>query len=166
MASIPVSLRVHASSTSFPICDTPQALDIGLDGSSGNMVIYRISGSHRTLIDIGNVLSVWSRWLPTLWGIKPMVNRSTLGLEGESKWSCVAIENSTVQLTTANCGPPIKIACRELEAALILIGGHRVQSDLSGTQFPEYSLGEEVTNVARHNHKIHQIAQEVEEIEL
>ena len=166
MASIPVTLRVYATSSKFPMCDTPQALDIGVDGNSGEMLIYRISGKHRTLIDAGSVLSMWSRWLPTIWGIRSIVNGSTLALDDDSKWSCVVGKNSSVQLTTSNCGPPINIAAREFEAALLLIGGPSVQNGLSGIQFPEHPLAEDTTSVARHNHRIHQIAQEVEEIEL
>ena len=165
MASIPVTLRVYATSSKFPMFDTPQALDIGVDGNSGEMLIYRISGKHRTLIDAGSMLSMWSRWLPTTWGIRSIVNGSTLGLDDDSKWSCV-VDNSSVQLTTPNCGPPINIAARELEGALLLMGGASVQNVLSGIQFPEHPLVEDTTSVARHNHRIHQIAQEVEDIEL
>tara|TARA_B100000029_G_C17587684_1_gene961617 strand:- start:2371 stop:2871 length:501 start_codon:yes stop_codon:yes gene_type:complete len=166
MASIPVTLRVYATSCKFPMCDTPQALDIGVDGDSGEMRIYRISGKHRTLIDAGSVLSMWGRWLPTTWGIRSIVNGSILGLDDESTWSCTVGENSSIHLTTPNYGPPIDISASELGAALLLMGGPTVQSNLSRIQFPEHSLSEEVTRVTRHNHRIHQIAQEVEEIEL
>ena len=39
MASIPLVLRVHATGCAFPMCDTPQALDIGADGESGEMLV-------------------------------------------------------------------------------------------------------------------------------
>jgi len=168
MASIPVTLRVYATSCKFPMCDTPQALDIGVDGDSGEMRIYRISGNRRTLIDAGSVLSMWSSWLSMIWGIRPLKRPV---LDGEGFWSCVNDlrkigGDAMIHLTTPNCGPPITISPVEFEAALLLMGGPTVQSNISGIQFPEHSLSEEVTRVTRHNHRIHQIAQEVEEIEL
>lgn len=171
MASIPVTLRVYATSSKFPMCDTPQALDIGLDGNSGEMVIYRISGKHRTLIDSGSVLSMWSSWLPMIWGIRSLNKKPVLDGDWDENWSCVNDlrkigGDAMIHLTTPNCGPPITISPVELEAALLGMGGPVIQKIHSEMQFPEHSLSEEVTRVIRHNHRIHQIAQEVEEIEL
>ena len=123
MASIPLVLRVHATGCAFPMCDTPQALDIGADGESGEMLVYRVSGDHRTLLDTGSAIAIWSRWLPAAWGIRSIVNSSTVGLQDESNWSCMIGENVSVHLTTPKCGPPITIAGSELEAALIRMGG-------------------------------------------
>ena len=115
MASIPLVLRVHATGCAFPMCDTPQALDIGADGESGEMLVYRVSGDHRTLLDTGSAIAIWSRWLPAAWGIRSIVNSSTVGLQDESNWSCMIGENVSVHLTTPKCGPPITIAAKELE---------------------------------------------------
>ena len=166
MASIPLTLRVHATACAFPMCDTPQALDIGADGESGEMLVYRISGEHRTLLDTGSAIAIWSRWLPAAWGIRPIIGSSTVGLGGESKWSCLDGGNASVYLMTPKCGPPITIAANELEAALLVMGGPVLQKDLAAVQFPEHPLTEEVARVTRHNHRIHQIAQEVDEIDL
>lgn len=166
MGSIPLVLRIHAMASVFPMCEAPQALGIGIDGETGEMLIYRISGECRTLIDTGSVLSIWSRWLPVTWGIQSIVNASTMGLHDDSKWSCVLGKNASVNLTTPNCGPPITLTARELEAGMLIMGGPLVQKDLSSVEFPEHPLDENVPRVTRHNHRIHQIAQEVEEIEL
>ena len=166
MAAIPLTLRVHATGCAFPMCDTPQALDIGADGESGEMLVYRVSGEHRTLLDTGSAIAIWSRWLPAAWGIRSIVDRSTVGLHGESNWSCMIGENASVHLTTPKCGPPITIAAKELEAALLVMGGPTVEGSISVVEFPEHRLEKELYRVVRHNHRIHEIAQEVEEIDL
>jgi len=166
MASVPLTLRVHATDCAFPMCDTPQALDIGADGESGEMLVYRVSGEHRTLLDTGSAIAIWGRWLPAAWGIRPIVDSSTVGLGDDSKWSCGIGGNASVYLTTPKCGPPITIAANELEAALLVMGGPVLQKDLAAVHFPEHSLAGEVARVTRHNHRIHQIAQEVDEIDL
>ncbi len=166
MASIPLTLRVHATGCAFPMCDTPQALDIGADGESGEMLVYRVSGEHRTLLDTGSAIAIWSRWLPVAWGIRPIVDSSTVGLHDESNWSCMIGENASVHLTTPKCGPPITIAAKELEAALLVMGGPTVEGSISVVEFPEHRLEKGLSRVVRHNHRIHEIAQEVEEIDL
>ena len=166
MASIPLTLRVHATGCAFPMCDTPQALDIGADGESGEMLVYRVSGEHRTLLDTGSAIAIWSRWLPAAWGIRSIVNSTAVGLHDESNWSCMIGENASVHLTTPKCGPPITIAAKELEAALLVMGGPTVEGSISVVEFPEHRLEKELSRVVRHNHRIHEIAQEVEEIDL
>lgn len=168
MASIPLTLRVHATGCAIPMCDTPQAVEIGIDNESGEMFVYRVSGNKRSLLDRGSVRTIWSRWLPIAWGIRSIVNSSVVGSDDEStNWSCLTGGNSaSVQLTTPKCGLPITIATGELEAALLLMGGPAVEQEVSGADFPEHPLVEAITRVVRHNHRIHEIAQEVEEIDL
>ncbi len=166
MVSIPLTLRVYATACAFPMCDRLQALDIGTDGESGEMFVYRVSGEHRALLDVGSAITIWSRWLPAAWGIRSIAKRPTVGLHDESNWSCVVGENASVHLTTPKCGPPITIAGSELEAALIRMGGPAAQRESSDVVFPEHQLTEQVSRVVRHNHRIHEIAQEVEEIDL
>ena len=113
MVSIPLTLRVHATECAFPMCDKPQALDIGTDGESGEMFVYRVSGEHRTLLDVGSAIEMWSRWLPAAWGVLSIAKRPTVGLHDDSNWSCVIGENASVHLTTPKCGPPITIAGSE-----------------------------------------------------
>ena len=72
----------------------------------------------------------------------------------------------TVVLKTNGGGPPIAIAASELEAALLVMGGPTVLQGVSNAEFPEHPLVGEVSRVVRHNHRIHQIAEEVEEIDL
>ena len=114
----------------------------------------------------GSAITIWSRWLPAAWGIRSIVNSPAVGLHGESNWSCVIGENASVHLTTPKCGPPIKIAGSELESALIQMGGPAARRESSGAVFPEHQLTKQVSRVVRHNHRIHEIAQEVEEIDL
>ena len=169
MPSIPLTLRVHATGCAFPMCDTPQALDIGADGESGEMLVYRVSGEHRTLLDESDAVALLGRWLPAAWGIRPIVDIETMGLGDDSKWSCGIGGNYSVYLTTPKCGPPIPIAALELLTALLVMGAPLLQKALAAvnqTTFREHSLAGEVTRVTRHNHRIHQIAQEVDEIDL
>jgi len=166
MVSIPLTLRVHATECAFPMCDKPQALDIGTDGESGEMFVYRVSGEHRTLLDVGSTIEMWSRWLPAAWGVLSIAKRPTVGLHDDSNWSCVIGENASVHLTTPKCGPPITIAGSELEGALIRMGGRAAQRESSGLVFREHPLAKQISRVVRHNHRIHEIAQEVEEIDL
>ncbi len=166
MVSIPLTLRVHATDCAFPMCDKPQALDIGTDGESGEMFVYRVSGELRTLLDVGSAIEIWNRWLPAAWGICSIAKRPTVGLHDNSNWSCVIGENASVHLTTPKCGPPITIAGSELGAALIRMGSPAAQRAFLGVVFPEHQLTDQVSKVVRHNHRIHEIAQEVEEIDL
>ena len=167
MVSIPITLRVHAIGCAFPMCDKPQALDIGIDGESGEMFVYRVSGEKRTLLDIGRALTIWSRWLPVVWGIRPIVNGSAIGPNGKSlNWSCVREGGLILTLNTPNLGPPVAIATSELEAALLVMGGPAVLQGASNEEFPEHPLRDDGFRVVRHNHRIHEIAQEVEEIDL
>ena len=166
MVSIPITLRVHATGCAFPMCDKPQALDVGLDAESEEIFVYRVSGEKRTLLDIGGALTIWSRWLPVIWGIRSIVNGSAIGPNEESmNWSCV-VGGSDVILNTPNRGPPITIAASELEAALLVMGGPTVLRSVSTGEFPEHPLVGGIFRVVRHNHRIHQIAEEVEEIDL
>ena len=166
MVSIPLVLRVHATACAFPMCDKPQALDIGTDGESGEMFVYRVSGERRTLLDVGSAIEIWSRWLPAAWGICSIAKRPAVGLHDDSNWSCVIGENASIHLTTQNCGPPITIAGSELEAALIRMGGPATQRKTSGVVFSEHQLTKQVLRIVRHNHRIHEIAQELDEIDL
>ena len=170
MVSIPLVLRVHATDCAFPMCDKPQALDIGTRATEGReseeMFVYRVSGERRTLLDVCSAIEIWSRWLPAAWSICSIVKRPIVGLHNDSKWSCEIGENSSVHLTTPNCGPPITIAGSELEAALIRMGGPATKRKISGVVFPEHQLTKQVSRIVRHNHRIHEIAQEVEEIDL
>lgn len=166
MVSIPITLRVHATGCAFPMCDKPQALDVGLDAESEEIFVYRVSGEKRALLDVGGALTIWSRWLPVIWGVRSIVSGSTIGPKEESmNWSCV-MRGSDVILNTPNCGPPITIAANELEAALLVMGGPTVLQGVSNAEFPEHPLVGEISRVVRHNHRIHQIAEEVEEIDL
>ena len=167
MVSIPITLRVYASDCAFPLCDKTQALDIGIDGNSGEMFVYRISGEKRTLLDMGGALTIWGRWLPFVWGIRPLLNGSTVGPGDDStNWSCM-MEGDEVILKTPNRGPPISIAPSELEAALLVMGGPAVSQSASNVDFPEHPLVKRISRVVKHNHRIHQIAdEEVEEIDL
>ena len=166
MVSIPLSLRVYATVCAFPMCDKPQAVDIETERESGEMFVYRISGEHRTLLDVGSAIEIWSRWLPAAWSICSIVKRPIVGLHNDSKWSCEIGENASVHLITPNCGPPITIAGSELEAALIRMGGPATQRNTAGVGFSEHQLTKLGLRIVRHNHRIHEIAQEVEEIDL
>ena len=167
MVSIPITLRVHASDCAFPLCDKPQALDIGIDGNSGEMFVYRSSGEKRTLLDMDGALTIWGRWLPVVWGIRPIMNGSTVSSgEDSTNWSC-KVKGDEVILRTPNRGPPISITSSELEAALLVMGGPAVLQGASNVDFPEHPLVKGISRVVKHNHRIHQIAdEEVEEIDL
>tara|TARA_B110000263_G_C15128106_1_gene427526 strand:+ start:18 stop:515 length:498 start_codon:yes stop_codon:yes gene_type:complete len=165
MISIPLTLRVHATNCSIPITQNIQAIDITLSRKTNELLIYRISGEKKELIDHGKVLKMWSRWLSLSWGILSIYVKENIEAEVNG-WTCLVGNGETVKLNTPSCGPDIFLSCKELEAALLKMGGSVIGEEISNVKFPIHSLGSKITRVVKHNHRIHQLAQEVNEIEL
>ncbi len=168
--SIPSSIRVHASSAVIPICPTPQSLEVYTTDQGETMSIYRISRDKRVLIDHGEPLDIWRRWLPICW------NRSNI-LRGGGKmpehshitWSAEATPDSNtirVSLNPLSGAPPVDFMSDELAMAIISVGLSSMTRLSRVAQFPEHNFGQVPFPIVRHNNKFHQMSQEVEEIDL
>ncbi len=191
---IQVPIRVHAIASAIPICPLPQGLDFLVDGIDGTISIFRVSGEDRFLLDSGGVLEIWRQWLPVTWGKNAIRGRSIpkldamqpkaedvdgqvlLAIEALSakvddtdgrNWSVHPLVNrEALSLTTPGTAPPIELSPTEIEMALLLVGTPTAEQRALKTDFPQHPIGEKFEEVVRHNHRIHEIAQEVEEIEL
>jgi hypothetical protein len=167
---IPASIRVHAASAVIPICANPQILDVYTTDQGKTISIYRISGERRVLIDRGIPMEVWERWLPICWKKSNILRGAgVLPENSHITWSAEFIHDSNsirIALNPVSGAPPVDFLADELAMAIISISLPSISLLARIAEFPEHNFGQFPTPIVRHNNKIFQLSQEVEEIDL
>ena len=158
-------MRVHATKSHVPICELPQALDFSLD-SEGLVLVTAVSGKSDLLLCRANPLVLIRKWLPAVWS-KATVSGQAPSEQGQGrKWTLNPISQFSVLLSITGFSPNLEFAAIEIESALLATCSPLISRALEGTAFIEHEIRTSPNSIRRINNRIHDIAQEVEEIEL
>tara|TARA_B100000959_G_C14691197_1_gene504752 strand:+ start:69 stop:578 length:510 start_codon:yes stop_codon:yes gene_type:complete len=169
MTVLRVPIRVHACSAVIPICPRPQALDVVSEAGGAIISIYRVSADNRLLMDRGRSLDVWRRWLPLCWGRIPILEGKVPRADDASSWAAANVSGTDsfrITITPVSGSPPVDFRTEEMEMAILAVGTSAARLASQEAELPEHPLGVHPTRLVRHNNRFHQLAQEVDEIEL
>ncbi len=168
--AIPNSILVHACSAAIPICSDPQALDVYTTDLGKTISIYRISGERRVLIDHGAPLDICTRWLPVCWKKSNLLRgEGVMPEHSHVSWSATAIHESNsirVELTPVSGAPPVDFVSDELAMAIISVSLPSITRLARIAEYPEHNFRPFPSPIVRHNNKLIQSSQEVDEIDL
>ena len=166
------SLQVFAFKCIFPGCNLPQSIEIIFDSEDDIIRIFRVSHNSKLLLDQGNAVSIWKKWLSFSWGKSQEylsgVSHISDNSEEKIMWKISksnSKENQTI-ITTPNFAPPISVISSELEFAIFHIGLNRMKDELRDNTLSEYEINSPPETIVKHNHRIFKLAKGVDEFEL
>ena len=162
--------RVHANKCHVPICKLPQALEFSTNWESGLVSVMAISGSSRVTLARMSAIAILRRWLPVVWGKSSLENQGSSLLPDEiepRQWSLQRTVNPrSIRLSIPGFSPVSEFDAAEIENALMISCARVVESSLKGVDFPVHDISAKHERVRMINNRIHDVAQEVDEIDL
>ena len=168
---IPVGgIRVHATKSHVPICHLPQTLEFSTNWEGGQVSVMAISGSSNVTLVRMSAIAILRRWLPVIWGKSSLENQHSQPLPGTLEpqlWSIQPTDDPrSVRLSIPGFSPITEFDSAELENALMLSCAGVIEGTLKGAEFPVHEITAKHVRVRNINNRIHDIAQEVEQIDL
>ena len=161
---------VHANKCHVPICKLPQALEFSTNWESGLVSVMAISGSSRVTLARMSAIAILRRWLPVVWGKSSLENQGSPSLPDEiepRQWSLQRTGNPrSILLSIPGFSPASEFDAAEIENALMISCARVVESSLKGVDFPVHDISAKHERVRIINNRIHDVAQEVDEIDL
>jgi len=163
------ALRAYARRSSVPICKTPQAIDFRVDQEDGNVSITLVSAHRKLPLEKASATVILRKWLPSIWGRSALENQSALDGTG-NKWSLRKLESGGVLLSAPGFSPNLEFFEADLEYALMEAcsnGFLKGESKSRTHSLKEHQFTIDIPQkVRRLNNRIHDVAMEVDEVDL
>ena len=164
------ALRVHASRSRVPICKTPQAIDFRVDQEDGEVSITLVSADRKLPLEKAGARVILRKWLPSIWGRSALENQLALDGTG-NRWSLRTLEpDHHVLLSAPGFSPNLEFLSVDLEYALLDAcsnGFLKRESKGITHSLKEHQITIDLPNqVRRLNNRIHDVAMEVDEVDL
>ena len=165
-------LMVHAVKSHVPICHLPQAMEFSSDWKRGEVSIEAISGTTKLTLARMSAIAILRRWLPVIWGKSSLRNQELQPNAEDAQsqpghWSINPTDDPMrVKLSIPGFSPITEFNSAELENALMLSCAGIVEATLKGEEFPVHDITIKHERVRNINNRIHDIAQEVDQIDL
>jgi len=161
-------LIVHASKSRVPICKTPQAIEFRVDQEDGEVSVTLVSADRKLPLDKASANVILRKWLPSIWGRSTLENQ--LALDGNGKrWSLKPLEIGHVLLSTPEFSPNLEFFSIDLEYALMDAcsnGFLKRESNGRTHSLKEHQITINPQKVRKLNNRIHDVAMEVDEVDL
>ena len=162
------ALIVHASKSRVPICKSPQAIEFRVDQEDGEVSITLVSADRKLTLDKASANAILRKWLPSIWGRSALENQ--LALDGnEKRWSLKPLEIGHVLLSAPGSSPNLEFLSADLEYALMDAcsnGFLKRESNGRTHTLKEHQITIKPQKVRRLNNRIHDVAMEVDEVDL